>query len=102
MTEVFTNGGATVNVAGTTSTSSVQVAAAALQERTVRVVAPAGNAAVAFIRFGDSTVVAATTTSMPILPGTIEVFTLPGTHTHMAVITASLTATVYATPGKGA
>lgn len=101
MTEVFTNGGATVSVAGTTSTDKVQVAVAGTAERTVRVASPAANAT-AFIRFGDSTVVATTTTSMPLLPGTVEVFTVPGTHTHMAVITATGTATVYATPGKGA
>jgi hypothetical protein len=100
--EIFTVGGDTVTISGTTASAATLIAGASLAERTIRIVAPPGNAAIAFITTGNSGAAALTTTGMPILPGTIEVFTIPGAHTHMAVITASSTATLYVTPGKGA
>jgi hypothetical protein len=53
----------------------------------------------AFIQFGDSNVTA-TTSKMPVAAA-IESFGLPDGVTHIAAITASGTATVYATRGKG-
>lgn len=66
--------------------------------RTARVY-NAGLVAV-FIQFGDSSVVA-TVAKMPIPPGAVEVFTIAGA-TYFAAITASSTADVYVTPGRGA
>jgi hypothetical protein len=53
-----------------------------------------------FIKFGDSTVTAATTDT-PIAPGAVEMFAADGA-TYVAGITASGTGTLYATPGMGA
>lgn len=56
---------------------------------------------VVFVEFGDSAVTAAVATGMPILPGTVESFQLNAAQTHIAAITASGTATLYATTGLG-
>lgn len=55
-----------------------------------------------FIKFGtSSSVTAATTTSMPIPGGAVEILSCPPTYTHVAAITASGTPTVYFTTGDG-
>lgn len=67
----------------------------------VIITAPAANAAVAFIRFTDVTGTALTT-DHPILPGSIQTFTVNANLIpYLAAITASLTATLYATVGYG-
>lgn len=58
-----------------------------------------GTQAKAFIKFGDSSVVAAATDT-PILPGTAQVFTPPDAATHFAVFAATVTL-VYVTSGVG-
>ena len=88
-------GGATANLAATTSTGRVQInATTGLGE--VRVY-NSGTVTV-FIKEGDVTVNAAVT-DMPLAPGAIEVLTFAGQY--IAGITASGTATVYFTTGDG-
>lgn len=96
MMNPFTPAG-TVNVSATTSSDRVELAAGAIDQ--VMVTVPAGDA-MAFVEFGDSTVVATAASSTPVLPGAAYIFTV-GPATHMAAITAASTATVYATGGQG-
>ncbi len=96
MSEVFTPIGATVNVAGTTSTGNVAIGTPMTGGRVVQVFN--AGAVAAFVEVGASGITAAATTSMPIGPGGTDYFDI-GNATHMAVITASSTAVVYATPG---
>jgi hypothetical protein len=89
----------TVNITATTTTGNV-----ALNRPTAPMGADvrlynAGAVAV-FVMFGASDV-AATTGNMPLAPGSVEVFALPPSATHLAAITATGTATVYATAGVG-
>jgi hypothetical protein len=58
------------------------------------------HSSVVFIKFGDSAV-DATTSSMPIPAGGVEVFSI-GDSTHVAGITGTGSGTVYATCGMGA
>lgn len=67
--------------------------------QTVMVTSPTANA-IAFIEFGDSTVVAVAATGTPIMPGTVMVFTVGDQVTHMAAIGSS--GTLYVTSGHGA
>jgi hypothetical protein len=53
-----------------------------------------------FVEQGNSSVVATVAASMPIPAGGVEVFTFARA-THLAAITGSGTATLYATPGEG-
>jgi hypothetical protein len=56
----------------------------------------------AFVVFGtSSSITASTTTSMPLPPGDVEVFTVPPQTSYVAVIGTSSTGTFYATPGEG-
>lgn len=89
--------GATVTLAVTTATARVAMTRGYSDQ--VMITAPAGGA-MAFVRFGDSTVTAAITDT-PIVPGTQAIFSIaPGT-THMAAITGATTQTLYATSGNG-
>lgn len=54
----------------------------------------------AFIAFGTSAV-AATTTSIPVPAGAIEVFTLDSNQGYVSAITSTTTAAVYFTGGRG-
>lgn len=54
-----------------------------------------------FIDFGLSTGTASTSTSMPILANTVEVFSIVNDVTHLAVIAGSTGSTVYLTVGEG-
>lgn len=54
---------------------------------------------VVFVALG--TVTASVSTSMPILPNTVEVFTLPGGISTLSVIAAATGSTLYATIGQG-
>lgn len=54
----------------------------------------------AFYKAGDSTVVA-TTADTPLPAGAILTFTIGAEPTHVAVITGTGTATIYATRGEG-
>ena len=94
--------GTTVSLAVTSASSRVALtgAEAGVQAKTVRI----HNAGpfTAFIKFGDSTITAATT-DMPIPAGAIENFNLPNSASnwYVAGITANGTATLYATVGTG-
>lgn len=92
----FSPAGPTVTLSATNANSRVQVQTA-LNSRSMRIY-NSGTVAV-FIACGDNTVVAATTTGMPVAPGTVEVVTCPTQY--VAGITASGTASVYVTPGTG-
>lgn len=98
--KAFAPAGNTVNLAVTTTTGRVALTAPAsaggYQERLYN----AGSATV-FVRFGTNTIEATTGTGMPIPSGQTEVFTVASTVTHVAAITASGTATLYATTGYG-
>ena len=98
MLNPFTPAG-TVSRAVTGTTASVALSKAVLNQ--VMVTSAAGNA-IAFIKFGISTVEAAATDT-PILPGTVMVFTVPsgGLTTHVAAIGTAGT-TLYFTSGEGA
>ena len=57
-----------------------------------------------FIAFGGSGVVAVVADDMPILPGTVEIFTMPGNIdaiTHFAGIASGAGSTIYVTVGYG-
>ncbi len=86
----------TASLSVSSVTSNVALAKAT---NTVMVTAPAGGA-VCFIAFGTSAVTAAVTDT-PILPGSVQTFSVPGTATHVAGITASSTQTLYFTSGEG-
>lgn len=89
--------GASSTLSATTSTGRVALTRNGSDQ--VLIFAPAANAA-AFIKFGDSTVVAAVT-DIPIGPGFSRVFTVPKGATHVAGITGASTATLYFTCGDG-
>lgn len=95
----------TVSLSATTSSSRVEVLTTSVIQNTngthiVRLY-NAGSVVV-FVNFGTVAVTAATTTGMPIAPGSVEAFHVHPTESYVSGITASGTATLYATPGVGA
>lgn len=95
MLNPFTPGG-TVSRAVTGTTANVALSSThGLQ---VMVTSAATNS-LAFIKFGASTV-EATTSDTPILPGTVQVFTIPSGTLYVAAIGTSGT-TLYFTSGDG-
>ena len=100
--------GATVNLEADTSSDSVALTAYDPSLGTVRIY-NSGTVDV-FVAFGTSGVTAALASGMPVKAGNTEVFGLGSTllradttpPTHVAMITASDTATVYLTSGVGA
>lgn len=84
----------TLSVTGTTA----RVAVATDSYNTVVRVFNSGTVPV-FLACGDVTVVAVTTTSMPVAPGTVEVMGCG--KGYVAGISAGTAATVYLTPGAG-
>lgn len=90
----FTPAG-TVSLAVTAATARVALAKTSNQ---VLVNSPSSNS-IAFIKFDQVTVVAAVTDT-PILPGTVQVFTVPLDATHVAAIGTPAT-TLYFTSGEG-
>jgi hypothetical protein len=102
--EVFGAKLPTVNVSASTSTGNVRIVADGAFP-SVGVTARLHNAgtALTFIEFGvGSGTVATTTASIPLPAGATEVIRVPYGATYMAAITASGTATIYATVGTGA
>lgn len=98
-TEPFTPASAgTVSRTVSGSTAAVALFKGSVNQ-TVMVTSPAANA-IAFIEFGDSTVVSVAATGTPVLPGAIMVFTVGPNVTHMAAIGSS--GTLYVTSGHGA
>ena len=92
--------GNTVNLTVTGSTGSVAVTRPGVGIQSIRVVNNGSN--VAFINIGDSTVTAATATSMPILPYSAETFMLGKEDTHVAAIAGTTGNTLYITTGESA
>jgi hypothetical protein len=100
MNHPFTALGATVNLAVTNTTGSVALTAIGDQAGMEVRLYNAGSATV-FVNFGISTVAATTTAGMPLPSGAIEVLTVGPGVTYVAALTASGTATLYATSGRG-
>ena len=92
--------GATVNLA-VTSTSG-RVARTLIGEPATQVRLVNAGTVTVFVAFGGSAIDATVAAGIPLLPGTAEVFTLTTEQTNIAGITASGTATIYATAGRGA
>lgn len=92
----FTPGG-TVILAVTGSTGSVALAVGGGDQ--VRLLSIAANA-ILFFKFGTSTVTAAVTDT-PLIPGEVEIFTVPPGATHIAAI-GTVSTNLYATRGDGA
>lgn len=97
----FAPTGATLTLSATTTsgTTSRTAIVPSAQAQQLRLAAPAGGAVV-FVKVGNSAVTAAVT-DMPLLPGTIEMFSIGPQDTHIAAITAASTQSVYVTPGQG-
>lgn len=96
------NNAGTVNLAVTTSTGRVQVFTTTpdvTSEPCIRLYN--AGAATVFVEFGTVAVNAAVATGFPLPPGAVEVFRVDNTQTYVAAITASGSATLYATPGYG-
>jgi hypothetical protein len=91
--------GPTVSRTVTGTTARVQITIAATHGYQLMVTSPAGGA-IAFIAFGSATVEAAVTDT-PILPGTVQIFTVPASTLYVAAIGTSGT-TLYFTSGDGA
>lgn len=93
-------------IAGAATTLNIAVTASN-QEFTLPV-PPADGCTVRLVNVGSQTVfwaygsvTAAVAKSTPILPNTVEVFTLPGGVTAIGVIAAATGSTLYATVGEG-
>jgi hypothetical protein len=103
MTTVFSPTGATVNLAVTSTTGNVAMTImGGMTQQGSRSIRVYNSGAVdVFIAIGSSAITA-TTSSLPIPAGAVEVFETGPSATHIAAITASSTATVYFTSGRGA
>lgn len=91
---------ATVNINVGATTDRVQISVEK-GDTDIRV-ANLGTAPV-WIRFGNSTVVATTTTDMPVPAGAVEVLGIPpkSAALYVAAIAAGATGRIYFTPGEG-
>jgi len=91
------------SIAVSVTASSAATVLPTLRGNQIMVSAPAGNV-IAFIAFGtaSTTVVIPTTQTngCPILPGTVQVFTVPPGSTHVSVI-GTVGSTLYFTAGDG-
>lgn len=92
--------GNTVNLSVGLTSSRVAVTRPTIGIQSIRVLNAGSNTI--FIAIGDSTVTAATTTSMPILPYSVETFMFPNEATNVAAIAASTGNTMYITTGESA
>jgi hypothetical protein len=96
---VFMPTGTTTSISATTTSARAAFGSFGDPRSRVIRVHNAGSATV-FYTTGDVSV-AATTSNMPIPSGAVETLRVPPSHTNWAVITASGTATVYASTGEG-
>lgn len=87
--------GPTVKIAATTANAQQTIG----KGNRIRVANP-GTVAV-FFAYGPAAQTASITTSMPILPGTVETFECTTEDTFLAGITISGSADLYVTPGEG-
>lgn len=96
---IFKPSGTTVNATVAASSAALALGVTIDPTMTLRLVAPASNAGLVFVRFGTSTVTA-TTSNMPIAPGATEVF-YPGSGvTHVATI-GTANDKLYVSVGEG-
>jgi hypothetical protein len=91
--------GETVNIAATSSATSVTLSDAGKSSSNIRIYNAGPNTA--FIRMGIGAQTADVTSSMPIPPGVVEGFYKGQADTISAVCASSETAKVYFTPGEG-
>lgn len=90
----------TVNLVVGTASTSLAVPDVPFGTRALRI-ANIGTQVV-FIELTTGTAIAASlTTSVPLLPGSVEVFTLANDITHVATIAAATGSTLYITYGEG-
>ncbi len=87
----------TVSRTVTAASANVALAKSGLSQL---MVTSAATNAIAFINVGTSNAVTAAVTDTPILPGTVQVFTIPFDATHVAAIGTTGT-TLYFTVGEG-
>ena len=96
----FQPGEDSYNVTAATPTPGrIQVNFNAVKRR-LRFASPTGSGDY-WIKFGDATVVADTTTSMLALGGTVEMHTIPSKKTHVSVLAATTSVSVNIVPGSG-
>ena len=88
-----------MNLAVTASSQVLAVNIVPIGNRTLRI-ANIGTQTI-FIAFGVSTSTATVSTSMPVLPNTVETFFMRNENTHLAVIAGSTGSTIYVTIGEG-
>jgi hypothetical protein len=98
-THPFTPLGVTVAISVTTTTASGEITTMNDASGKDLRIYNAGSAT-AFLDFGSSGIVA-TTADMPVPSGAVEVISVGPGVTHVAAITASGTATLYITAGRG-
>lgn len=89
----------TVNIAVTATSQLLAIPNTAHGTRSLRIV-NSGSQTI-FLDFVTTTGTSVATTSMPMLAGTIEIFTFANDITHVAVIAAATGSTMYITPGEG-
>lgn len=97
----FSPTGNTANLTADTTTGNVQVTTAWPKGGGVIRATNKSTDTTAFVAFGTSAVEAATATSMPILPSTVELFTVGELQTYAAGIVAAGSAALAFTPGQG-
>lgn len=90
----------TVNAAVTTSSAALAFGSGgSIGTKSVRIANVGSNTI--FITFGTGSATAATTTSLPMLGNTVEVFTVNADNTHVAHISGAAGNTIYVTVGEG-
>lgn len=89
----------TVNLAVTATSQLLAIPNTAHGTRSLRIV-NSGSQTV-FVDFVTTTGTAVATTSMPLLAGTVELFTFGNDITHVSAIAAATGSTIYITPGEG-
>lgn len=100
VTKPFDRFGNTVNLAVLATTANVQVIPIVAGSHTVRIANIGTN--VVFVEFGTPNTTAATvTTSMPLLPNSVETFWFHNDWQYVAAIAASTGNTIYVTTGEG-
>lgn len=100
--DLFSPIGATVTLSATNTTGNAALTSPGTAPMTKSVRVYNAGTATVFIAFGADSTITATTASMPVPSGGIETFELGPNITYAAGITASGTATVYFTTGRGA
>lgn len=97
----FGSVGNTVNLTVGTATANVAITRAGLGTQSIRLTNIGAN--VIFFTLGkDNTATASLTTSVPVLPNSVETFLLPNDMSYIAAISAATGNTLYVTTGESA